>query len=65
MALYGIKTGSDLSLKVCRQLSADATAKGLSSPSRPLVDDENQMSKIKAQTDKYLEKTEGPAECLC
>jgi hypothetical protein len=60
MALYGIKTGSDMSLKVCRQLSADAAAKGMATPARILVDDENQINKIKAQTDKYLQKLKDP-----
>jgi hypothetical protein len=60
MALYGIKTGSDLSIKFCRQLSADATTKGLTTPTRLQVDDENQINTIKSQVDKYLDKIKEP-----
>jgi sugar-specific transcriptional regulator TrmB len=64
MALYGIKTGSDLSLKVCRQVTADGAAKGQATPSRTLVDDEILLSKIKDQTDKYLKKLNDPPDAF-
>jgi hypothetical protein len=60
MALYGIKTGSDLSLKACKQISADGAVKGQTIPTRVSVDDENQLNKIKDQTDKYLKKLNNP-----
>jgi hypothetical protein len=60
VALYGIKTGTDLSLKICKQMSTDATAKGQATPVRALVDDEIQLGKIKSQTDKYLKELNDP-----
>jgi hypothetical protein len=59
MALYGIKMGTDLSLKACGKISSDWTAKistGQNSPPFISVDDENQLNKVKTQTDKYLQK---------
>jgi hypothetical protein len=59
MALYGIKMGTDLSLKASGKISSDWTAKistGQNSPPFISVDDENQLNKVKTQTDKYLQK---------
>jgi len=63
MALYGIKTGTDLSLKLCDKISADWTAKyssGQNDPPAISVDDENQLNKVKLQTDNYLQKLNKP-----
>jgi hypothetical protein len=60
LALYGTKSGTDLSIKVCKQIAADWAVKGLTTPPRALVDDENQLNKIKSQTDKYLQKLNDP-----
>jgi len=63
MALYGIKMGTDLSLKLCSKISAEWTAKastGQNSPPLITVDDENQLNNVKIQTDKYLQKLNDP-----
>ena len=63
MALYGIKTGTDIGLKVCGKISADWTAKSNSGQNIPpsiTVDDENQLNNIKVQTEKYLQKLNNP-----
>jgi len=63
MALYGIKTGTDLGLKLCGKIYADWTAKNNSVQNIPpliTVDDENQLNNVKAQTDKYLQKLNDP-----
>lgn len=63
MALYGIKTGADLSLKSCAKISADWKAKtdaGQNTPPRIISTDEAKLTKIKTQTDKYLQKMTKP-----
>jgi len=63
MALYGIKTSTDLGLKMCGKISADWMAKGgvsLNSPPRITVDEENKLTKVKVQTEKYLQKLNDP-----
>jgi len=63
MALYGIKMGTDLGLKLCGKISADWKAKSSSGQNIPpliTVDDENQLNNVKAQTDKYLQKLNDP-----
>ena len=63
IALYGIKMGTDLSLKLCSKISAEWTAKastGQNSPPLITVDDENQLNNVKIQTDKYLQKLNDP-----
>jgi hypothetical protein len=63
MALYGIKMGTDLGLNACGKISTDWAAKsssGQNSPPLATVDDENQLNKVKAQTDKYLQKLKDP-----
>lgn len=63
MALYGIKTGTDLSLKACAKISADWRAKvdaGQTSPPRIMSEDEVKLTKVRAQTDKYLQKMTKP-----
>jgi hypothetical protein len=63
MALYGIKTGTDLGLQVCGKISADWTAKSNSGQNTPVaitVDDENQLNKIKDKTGQYLQKLHDP-----
>lgn len=65
MALYGIKMGTDIGLKLCGQLAAEWTAKNSSGQNiRPLItiDDENKLNNVKAQTDKYLQKLNDPPE---
>jgi len=67
MALYGIKTGTDLSIKLCSKLSADWSAKsssGQTAPPRITVDDENQLNKVKTQADKYLQKLNDPPQAF-
>jgi len=63
IALYGIKTGTDLGLKMCGKISVDWAATNNSGqivPPRITVDDENQLNKIKVNTDKYLQKLKDP-----
>lgn len=63
MALYGIKTGTDLGLAMCGKISADWTVKsssGQNVPPHASVDEENQLNKVKAQTDKYLQQLNDP-----
>ena len=65
MALYGIKMGTDIGLKLCGKISAEWTAKASSGQKDPpliTVDDENQLNNIKVQTDKYLQKLNDPPE---
>lgn len=67
LALYGIKMGTDFGLQVCGKLSADWAAKGASGQSSPpsiSVDDENQLSKIKAKTDAYVQKLNNPPKAF-
>lgn len=63
MALYGIKTGTDLGLAMCGKISADWTIKsssGQNVPPHASVDEENQLNKVKAQTDKYVQQLNDP-----
>ena len=63
MVLYGIKTGTDLGLKLSSKISSDWSIKGGLSQNVPpiiTVDDENQLNSIKAQTDKYFQKLKNP-----
>jgi hypothetical protein len=63
MALYGIKTGTELGLQGCSKISADWVRKsstGQSVPPNITVDDVNQLNLVKAQTDKYLQKLNDP-----
>jgi hypothetical protein len=59
MALYGIKTGTDLGLAMCGKISSEWAVKsnsGQNSPPLSTVDDENQLNQVKDQTNKYLQK---------
>ena len=63
IALYGIKSGTDLGIKMCGKIAADWTVmsnSGQNTPPRITVDDENQLNKIKVNTDKYLQKLKDP-----
>jgi hypothetical protein len=63
MALYGIKTGTDIGLKLCNKISSEWAVKANSGQNTPpliTVDDENQLNNIKSQTDKYLQKLSDP-----
>jgi hypothetical protein len=63
MALYGIKMGTDLGLKVCSKVSDDWTSKnssGQNVPPQVTTDDIDQLNKIKIKTDKYLQKLNDP-----
>jgi len=63
MALYGIKTGTDLGLRACAKISSDWAAKsssGLNTPPTISVEDENQLNSVKVQTEKYLQKLNDP-----
>jgi hypothetical protein len=63
MALYGIKSGTDLSLSMCGRISSEWAAKsssGQNSPPLSSIENENQLNNVKIQTDKYLEKLNDP-----
>jgi hypothetical protein len=63
MALYGIKTGTDLGLTICGKISSEWATKGAPGQSTPpfsTVDEENQLNRVKAQTDKFLQKLNDP-----
>jgi hypothetical protein len=63
MALYGIKTGTDLGLTMCGKISSEWTVKsssGQNAPPLSTVDDENQLNHVKEQTNKYLQKLNNP-----
>jgi len=65
MALYGIKMGSDLGIKLSKQVAADWNARlnaGQTSPARISVDDENKLNKIKSKTEGYLQKLSTPPD---
>jgi hypothetical protein len=60
MALYGIKMGTDLGLQMCSRISADWISKGLTSPPRMSVDEENQLNNIKDKTETFVQKLNNP-----
>jgi hypothetical protein len=63
MALYGIKLGTDFSLKACSKISADWTAKSSSgqiAPPQISIDEENQLNLVKEKTVKYLKQLGDP-----
>ena len=58
MALYGIKLGTDFSLKACNKISADWAVKSV--PPQLNVDEESQLNTIKEKTGKYLQQMGDP-----
>src|ERR1039457_2532690 len=63
MALYGIKMGTDLELKVSNKISADWVSKnstGQNVPPRITVDDLDQLNNIKVKADNYVQKLNNP-----
>jgi hypothetical protein len=63
MALYAIKTGTDLGLSTCGKISTEWAAKGISGQNDPpliSVDDENLLNKVKDKTDAYLQQLNDP-----
>ncbi len=65
LALYGIKVGSDVSLKDCAKISADWKAKmnaGQSFTPRIGADDASELNTIKSETDKIMQSMNEPPE---
>jgi len=63
MALYGIKLGTDSSLKACDKISAEWAAKnssGQSAPPQISIDEENQLNLVKDKTTVYFSKLNSP-----
>jgi hypothetical protein len=63
MALYGIKTGTELGFKLCGKIATEWAAKNSSGQSVPpliTIDEENQLNNMMTQTDKYLKKLNDP-----
>lgn len=62
-ALYGIKTGTDLSLSTCAKISAEWNTKmnaGQNSVPRINEEDESRLNKVKSVTDGFMQKLNEP-----
>ena len=58
-ALYGIGSGTDLSLKTCEKIASDLKSNG-TYDLRISVEDEARLTKVKAQVDKLMGKVNEP-----